>query len=89
MFCHGELVRLKPAPAYLTRFYLMVSLGGAVGSAVVGIRRAARAPGGLRAQRRARAVRAASAVADAREPKVYPALATLAVASTVGCASGA
>ena len=37
MFCHGELVRLKPAPAYLTRFYLMISLGGAVGSALVGI----------------------------------------------------
>ena len=37
MFCHGELVRLKPAPKYLTRFYLMISLGGAIGSALVGI----------------------------------------------------
>lgn len=37
MFCHGELARLKPAPKYLTRFYLMVSLGGAAGSALVGI----------------------------------------------------
>jgi SAM-dependent methyltransferase len=37
MFCHGELVRLKPAPRYLTRFYLMISLGGAAGSALVGI----------------------------------------------------
>jgi SAM-dependent methyltransferase len=37
MFCHGELVRLKPVPRYLTRFYLMVSLGGAAGSALVGI----------------------------------------------------
>lgn len=37
MFCHGELVRLKPAPKYLTRFYLMISLGGATGSVVVGI----------------------------------------------------
>ncbi len=37
MFCHGELARLKPAPRYLTRFYLMVSLGGAVGAALVGI----------------------------------------------------
>jgi hypothetical protein len=37
MFCHGELVRLKPAPKYLTRFYLMVSLGGAIGSTLVGI----------------------------------------------------
>jgi len=37
MFCHGELSRLKPAPGYLTRFYLMVSLGGAIGSALVGL----------------------------------------------------
>jgi len=37
MFCHGELARSKPAPRYLTRFYLMISLGGALGSAVVGI----------------------------------------------------
>ena len=37
MFCHGELARLKPAPRYLTRFYLMISAGGAIGSALVGI----------------------------------------------------
>ena len=37
MFAHGELARLKPAPRYLTRFYLMISLGGAAGSALVGI----------------------------------------------------
>jgi hypothetical protein len=29
--CHGELVRLKPGTAKLTRFYLMVSAGGAAG----------------------------------------------------------
>jgi hypothetical protein len=37
MFCHGELARLKPEPRYLTRFYLMVALGGAFGSTLVGI----------------------------------------------------
>ena len=37
MFCHGELARLKPAPRHLTRFYLMISLGGALGSALVGL----------------------------------------------------
>ena len=37
MFCHGELATLKPSPRWLTRFYLMVSLGGAVGAALVGI----------------------------------------------------
>ena len=37
MFCHGELTRLKPSPRHLTRFYLMISVGGAVGSILVGI----------------------------------------------------
>ncbi len=37
MFCHGELVRLKPAVGSLTRFYLMISVGGAVGAVLVGI----------------------------------------------------
>jgi hypothetical protein len=37
MFCHGELARMKPEPRFLTRFYLMVSAGGAVGSALVGL----------------------------------------------------
>ena len=37
MFCHGELVRARPAPAFLTRFYLMVSVGGAVGGLFVGL----------------------------------------------------
>ena len=37
MFCHGELVLLKPAPRYLTRYYLMISLGGAVGGLLVGL----------------------------------------------------
>lgn len=31
MVCHGELYRLRPHPAYLTSFYLMVSVGGALG----------------------------------------------------------
>lgn len=31
MVCHGELVRLKPAPRYLTAFYLTVAVGGALG----------------------------------------------------------
>jgi spermidine synthase len=37
MFCHGELVKRKPAPQYLTSFYLMLSLGGAVGGLLVGV----------------------------------------------------
>jgi hypothetical protein len=31
MVCHGELVKLKPEDRYLTSFYLMVAVGGAVG----------------------------------------------------------
>lgn len=31
MVCHGELYRQRPHPTYLTRFYLMVSVGGALG----------------------------------------------------------
>jgi SAM-dependent methyltransferase/MFS family permease len=37
MFCHGELVARKPHPKHLTTFYLMVSVGGAVGSVLVGL----------------------------------------------------
>jgi hypothetical protein len=37
MVCHGELVRLKPHPRYLTNFYVMVSLGGAFGGLFVGL----------------------------------------------------
>ena len=35
MVCHGELYRLRPHPAHLASFYLMVSIGGAVGGAVI------------------------------------------------------
>ena len=37
MFLHGELAGLKPAPRHLTRFYLMLSVGGALGGIAVGL----------------------------------------------------
>ena len=37
MFCHGELYMLKPGPRYLTTFFLMVALGGALGALLVGV----------------------------------------------------
>lgn len=37
MVCHGELVRLKPDPRYLTFFYMMISLGGALGGVFVAL----------------------------------------------------
>jgi hypothetical protein len=33
--CHGEMVKLRPAPRYLTQFYLIVALGGALGGVLV------------------------------------------------------
>ena len=37
MVCHGELARRKPHPRYLTLFYLMLSIGGALGGLFVGL----------------------------------------------------
>jgi hypothetical protein len=37
MVCHGELYRLKPAPVHLTRYFLSIAAGGAVGGLFVGL----------------------------------------------------
>ncbi len=37
MICHGELARLKPEPARLTSFYLIMAAGGASGGVFVGV----------------------------------------------------
>jgi spermidine synthase len=37
MLCHGEVARLKPAPKYLTAFYLSLSAGGAAGGMFVAL----------------------------------------------------
>jgi len=37
MWCHGELALLRPDPRHLTRFYLMLALGGAAGAVLVAI----------------------------------------------------
>ncbi len=37
MLCHGEIVKSKPSSKYLTRFYLMISFGGALGGIFVGL----------------------------------------------------
>ena len=37
LICHGEVYRLRPAPRHLTRFYLSLSLGGALGGLFVAV----------------------------------------------------
>jgi hypothetical protein len=37
MYCHSELAARKPAAQYLTNYYLMIAIGGAVGSFLIGI----------------------------------------------------
>ena len=37
MVCHGELVKSKPAPKYLTGYFLMISAGGALGGLFVAV----------------------------------------------------
>ncbi len=37
LFCHAELYARRPAPRQLTEFYLMVSVGGALGGCFVGL----------------------------------------------------
>jgi spermidine synthase len=37
MICHGELYRLKPPAAYLTKYYLYISAGGALGGLLVAV----------------------------------------------------
>jgi SAM-dependent methyltransferase len=85
MFCHGELARLKPAPRHLTRFYLMISLGGAMGSVAVGLVAPLVLPayfelaGGL-------ALAAALLLWQVRREHVaYSAMAAIALVATIGC----
>ncbi|MGE5170870.1 MAG: spermidine synthase [Rudaea sp.] len=86
MFCHGELARLKPQARHLTRFYLMVSLGGAAGAALVGIV----APLVLPAHFELALGLIAAAVLLAwqvrRDARVFAVLALASLATTVGCA---
>lgn len=37
LYCHGELAQRKPSAEYLTSFYLVIALGGAVGAMCVGL----------------------------------------------------
>ena len=85
MFCHGELVTCKPAPRYLTRFYLMIALGGALGSVLVGVV----APLVFSANFDLAIVLVACALLllwrTRGEALVFPALAAISLLVTIGC----
>ncbi|MFO0729881.1 MAG: hypothetical protein U0361_02595 [Nitrospiraceae bacterium] len=37
LVCHGELARTRPSPAYLTHFYMLMSIGGVLGGLFNGL----------------------------------------------------
>jgi hypothetical protein len=37
LLCHGELARRRPAPRYLTNFYIWMSTGGVIGGVLTGL----------------------------------------------------
>jgi len=86
MFCHGELVRLKPSPRYLTRFYLMVALGGALGSVLVGIVAPLVLPAHFELALGLIACALLLVWQVRREPPVFAVLGLIAALVTIGCA---
>jgi SAM-dependent methyltransferase len=86
MFCHGELARLKPAPRFLTRFYFMISLGGAIGAASVGIVAPLALPAYFELSLGLIGATILLAWQTRRDPKVFFGLALVAGLATVGCA---
>jgi SAM-dependent methyltransferase len=85
MFCHGELARLKPAPHDLTRFYLMVSLGGAAGAALVGIVAPLVLPARFELALGLIAAAGLLAWQVRADPRVFGVLATVAGVATIAC----
>lgn len=86
MFCHGELVLLKPAPRHLTRFYLSISLGGALGSILVGILAPLLLPAYFELGAALVLCAALLAWRVRRDHLVFGALAVASLVATVGCA---
>jgi SAM-dependent methyltransferase len=85
MFCHGELARLKPAPKYLTRFYLMISLGGAGGAVLVGIVAPIVLPANFELVGGLVACALLLLWQVRRQPPVFIVLAAAAVVAAIGC----
>jgi SAM-dependent methyltransferase len=79
------LARQKPAPRYLTRFYLMVSLGGALGAALIGIVAPLVLPAHFELSLGLIAAAALLVWQVRRDPRVYAALGLAALVGTIGC----
>jgi len=84
MFCHGELARLRPHSRHLTLFYLVVSLGGVAGGALVGIAAPLLLPGYLELEIALVAVAALALVVNLERPKPVLALIAAVVVFTGG-----
>ena len=85
MFCHGELARQKPAPRWLTRFYLMVALGGAVGAVLVGIVAPLALPANFELSLGLVVAAALLVFQVRRAAYIFGTLALVALAVTIGC----
>ena len=85
MFCHGELARLRPPARQLTRFYLMVSLGGAIGAALVGIIAPLVLPAHFELPLGLVAASAFLVWQVRRDPVVFGALGTMAGVTAIAC----
>lgn len=68
MFCHGELAARRPGARHLTLFYLMVSLGGVLGGALVGIVAPVTLPGYLELEVSLAIVAILAVIANLRRP---------------------
>jgi SAM-dependent methyltransferase len=84
MFCHGELAARRPGPRHLTLFYLMVSLGGVIGGALVGIVAPVTLPGYLELEISLVAVAILALVTNLHRPPWSIAALGVAVAGTTG-----
>jgi hypothetical protein len=84
MFCHGELARRRPGPRHLTLFYVVVSLGGVIGGALVGIVAPVTLPGYLELDIAIAVIALLAAGVNIRRP--WPVAALLVAIAGIACA---
>jgi hypothetical protein len=84
MFCHGELAARRPGARHLTLFYLMVSLGGVIGGALVGIVAPVTLPGYLELEIALVVVAVLALLTNLRRPRWVLAILALTVVGTTG-----